>query len=378
MLGGSFSSLPGGITMVTWPSATLQSQLGWGSYFSAPATSYLWRSLLLQSGLAVPLLFLLVLLIAARQMERSWQDQPPSLRREGWIKTFCVPLAKTRFARKMRRTLEWNPVAWLQQYSWKARLSKWGLCFGFVLLECAATYSGDAKDILNVQSLMLLILAAAFTFVGVSSFLTEKKSGSLELLLVTPVSPGQIIFGRVWGLWKQFLPAGMTLLLVALAAQYLDSMSNGGFGSVRGGSLWEYQNIGITVWSLLVSPFNWGYSGEFGIFGNRLNGYLMNPVSFDPIFRIIVIACGFFTLPVFATCFALRFKNLIVAAALTWAALLLCPFSAFCALSCLHALFHVPPFLASLFLAVFAANFASALLACSFVHRSLSRRIYSF
>ena len=44
---------------------------------------------------------------------------------------------------------------------------------------------------------------------------------------------------------------------------------------------------------------------------------------------MFVTALGFFTLPVFATYFALRVKNLIVAAALTWLALFLCPFFAF-------------------------------------------------
>jgi ABC-type Na+ efflux pump permease subunit len=323
--------------------------------------------------LAAPLLFLLVHLVAARQMERSWQDQPPSLRRESWIKTFCVPLAKASFARKMRRTLEWNPVAWLQQYSWKARLSKWGLCLVFVVLECAATSTGNADDILNVQSLILLILTSAYTFVGVNSFLAEKKSGALELLLVTPVSPGQIIYGRVWGLWKQFLPAGMTLLLVSVVAQYLISQyPSWGLG--------RYQDSGITFWNLLTSPLNWGYWStvpalRFSPYYFESNTFLLSHTSS---FRIFVTACGFFTLPVFATCFALRFKNLILAAALTWVALLLCPFSAFCALSFLRTFFYFQPEPASLYVAVFAANFASALLACSYVRRSLSRRIYSF
>jgi len=164
-----------------------------------------WPSLLLESWLAVPLLCWLVLRFAARQMEFCWQDQPPSLRREGWIKSYCVPLARRRFKRRMRRTLEWNPVAWLQQYSWKARASKWGLCLGFVLLEDAAV-TGTPSDILNTQYLLLAILGAAMTFAGVNSFLTEKKSGALELLLVTPVLPNQIIFGRVWGPFKAVLP----------------------------------------------------------------------------------------------------------------------------------------------------------------------------
>jgi hypothetical protein len=44
----------------------------------------------------------------------------------------------------MRATLEWNPIAWLQQYSWQARVSKWGLCLAIVVIECACT-TGNAS-----------------------------------------------------------------------------------------------------------------------------------------------------------------------------------------------------------------------------------------
>jgi ABC-type Na+ efflux pump permease subunit len=44
--------------------------------------------------------------------------------------------------------------------------------------------------------------------------LQEKKSGALELILVSPLTVDQIVFGRVWGLWKLFLPA----LLVAVGS----------------------------------------------------------------------------------------------------------------------------------------------------------------
>ena len=141
----------------------VSSQAGWAFYFSAPATRNVWRALLLECWLAVPLFFFLALRIAARLMAGSWQEKGPSPRRESWIKTYCVPLARRRFARQMRRTLEWNPIAWLQQYSWKARVSKWGLCLLFVLLECAET-TGSPSEILQGQSLLLLILAATFTF----------------------------------------------------------------------------------------------------------------------------------------------------------------------------------------------------------------------
>jgi ABC-type Na+ efflux pump permease subunit len=381
---GSYMSVNGPNGLIRIPyipgRSSVQSPSGWSRYFAAPASRIAWRSLLLESLLAVPLLFLLVLRFAARRMASSWQDQPPSLRHESWIRTFCVPLARRRFARKMQRTLDWNPIAWLQQYSWKARTSKWGLCLGLVLIECEAL-TGNPAEILEAQSVLALILAAAFTFVSVSSFLTEKKSGALELLLVTPVTPNQIIFGRVWGLWKQFLPAGLALLLVSLAAQYLVYVMYGSKGSalsVWTQYAWGYQqNRGIT-WSLLTSPLSFGNSRTFpvsnGAFVYDNVFYLID----NPVFQIFVTAIGFLTLPVFATYLALRVKNLIVAAALTWVTLLLCPFSAFSVIAFLREFFHAQVTLASLYLGVSLAILAFALLACFLLRHSLSRRIYSF
>jgi len=332
---------------------------GWSRFFSAPATRAAWLSLLLESWLATPLLFYFVLKFAARHLAREWQDKPPSLRREGWIKTFCVPLAKRRFARRMRATLEWNPIAWLQQYSWKARLSKWGLCLGLVVLECALT-NGSAEDMLDAQSVIVLILAAVYTFVGVNSFLTEKKSGALELLLVSPVTPHQIIWGRVWGLWKQFLPAGLTLLCLSIYADYLGRMSN--FAS------WQRADNGGDIWRLLT----WMLPNQRGPM-SFYEHYLVGNTGL----KIFIAAIGFLTLPIFATYFAMRVKNLIVAAALTWAALLLCPTFAFQA----HALFvdsMAGENVELLYAEVLWSNFVFAMLACFLLSHSLSRRIYSF
>ncbi|MGA3180067.1 MAG: hypothetical protein ABSF38_06985 [Verrucomicrobiota bacterium] len=301
-------------------------------------------------------------------MAGSWQEKGPSPRRESWIKTYCVPLARRRFARQMRRTLEWNPIAWLQQYSWKARVSKWGLCLLFVLLECAET-TGSPSEILQGQSLLLLILAATFTFVGVNGFLTEKKNGALELLLVTPLSPNQIIFGRVWGLWQQFLPAGLTLLFFWLGAEHL----------VLNTWTWRYppfKDPGM-LWNFLTSPVSWGLGVAYSFRGSFYSYHSFDPMA-NPGFQIFVTAIGFLTLPVFATYFALRVKNLFVAAALTWLALLLCPYFAFMALGALSIFFDRPLIPSVLYEGVFLTSLAFALLACFLLRHSLSRRIYSF
>jgi ABC-type Na+ efflux pump permease subunit len=221
----------------------------------------------------------------------------------------------------MQRTLDWNPIAWLQQYSWKSRLTKWGLCLAFVLVECVTGGSFNFDNNPSVHCAELLTLAAIYTFAGVSGFLEEKRNGALELLLVTPLPVDKLIFGRVWGLWKQFLPAALVL-----AVSYA-------------GWLWN-------------NPGDW----EF-------NTAIPGP---------IILACVFLTLPVFATYFALRVKNLFVAAVLTWVALYL-------PLAFVIAAFGVNQSNIILMLPAFPITYAAfALLACFLLRHSLSRRIYSF
>jgi ABC-type transport system involved in multi-copper enzyme maturation permease subunit len=207
---------------------------------------------------------------AGWRVERSWQDKIPSVRQQNWVRRYCTPLFARWFARGMRRTLEWNPIAWLQQYSWKSRVSKWGLCLLFVLLECYAIDGSNPYGLSQLLTILLLILAAAYTFAGVNGFFQEKKSGALELILVTPLSVNQIIFGRVWGLWKQFLPA--TLLLVGSDIAVNEMIPGAGLWVDRGRSL---------------------------------------------LIKDLEIAAIYVTLPVVATCFALIARNLFLASLIT-------------------------------------------------------------
>jgi ABC-type Na+ efflux pump permease subunit len=232
--------------------------------------------------------------------------------------------------------MDWNPLAWLQQYSWKARLFKWGLCLACVVAECIITEScashGYHGEWTAWQEMLLRGLGVAFTFVGVNGFLREKETGVLELILVTPLSANQIIFGRAWGLWEQFLPA-------ALAS---------------GGSYFAL--IVLTGFDL----GNW--------------------------FDFCLAVCGFLSMPVFTTYFALCVKNVIGAAVLTWGAL-------FCVYVIAEVLHY---FLDRYFqgympgsdtldldliwfpISIVAATFALTLPIYFRLRRNLSRRMYSF
>ncbi len=301
--------LPRGATLVSWrasrpriaPSPTLVGSSGvfpgaapgfwmrlpaggtvWITPTAAPASSLLSvPAVMLAEDFAISCILLLAALrFAGRCVERSWQDKPPSAGQQLLVRRYCTPVFKDWFASRMKRTLEWNPIAWLQQYSWRARLSKWGLCLLFVLLECYVIDGNNPHALGGVVMALLLVLAAAYTYAGVNGFLQEKKSGALELILVSPLSVQKIIFGRVWGLWKQFLPS--VLLLLA-------------------------SNIAIYT---MIPQDAFSFRGSYDIDENDF--WLIN----------LEIVAIYLTLPIFATFYALRVKNLFIASGLTWLALL--------------------------------------------------------
>jgi ABC-type Na+ efflux pump permease subunit len=309
------------------------------------ATSHPPPRMLVEDFIFAAIILLAALRFAGWSVERSWQDKIPSIRREGWVRSYCKPRFFNRwFARGMRRALERNPIAWLQQYSWKARLSKWGLCLLFVLLECSVIDGNDLDGVSQLLTYLVLIMVAAYTYAGVNGFLQEKKSGALELILVSPISVNNIIFGRVWGLWKQFLPSALVLVGSDIAYK----VAIGRFGFNDGGIGFEFWLIGLEV------------------------------------------AVIFLTLPVVATCFTLIAKNLLVASVLTVAivfgptAIMLFPGELLNALRSLYLLtwlktgFEVSLFLLALDLTVYAAHAFSALLAYRYLQRSLGRRSYAY
>jgi ABC-type transport system involved in multi-copper enzyme maturation permease subunit len=300
--------------------------ISWSSVVAmVPGLGAIWQRLCWGSPVAAGLIFFAICRFAAARLSRSWQDKAPSVRREKLRRRYCTPLFQDWSRRQAQRVLDFNPIAWLQEYSWKARLGKWLLLAAFLLVGSAAcALSQDAEDFTFVS--LLLVLSGLYLFLGVSGFLQEKRSGALEMLLVTPISPGKIILGRTWGLWKLFLPASATLAIV-----YVNSM-------------WVK--------------------------------YLENNDLIDALRGMMMLACSFLLLPILATYSALRVKGLVQAAMLTLAATLV-PISFSLGVAGLFvddATISARIFPVLLIL----SNSAFALLACGLLRHSLSRRIYSF
>jgi ABC-type transport system involved in multi-copper enzyme maturation permease subunit len=165
---------------------------------------------------------LLLIALAARNVRRTWQDAPPSALNLWLQRVLCTPvLLRNTLRRWLRWKLERNPIGWLEQRTWSARLVSWSW-----LAVLISVYSVALSDLnfyryhfQRVHNLLSFGLFISMACTAAGSFRRERDNGVLQLLLVSPLSVKQIIGGRVRGLWAQFLPAVLLLIGVWL---YLD------------------------------------------------------------------------------------------------------------------------------------------------------------
>ncbi len=152
--------------------------------------------------------------LAGRRIKSIWQEEPPSAR-QVWLETaFCTPIFAVGFLHRwMRWKLDHNPVGWLEQRTWSGRLVTWGwLAVVVSLYSVALTDSAFFHNYSGMQKAAAWFLALTIASSSAGSFQRERESGVLELLLVSPVGEDAIIFGRLRGLWGQFLPTVLLLL----------------------------------------------------------------------------------------------------------------------------------------------------------------------
>lgn len=221
---GFATNYPAGMGMRVWNAAgmllapTSSWSMIWASYPAAAhagwfaAVGALVMGSLATCGVAVGL--------AAVRVAASWRDQPLT-RRETEVRRalFAPRFWPAALRSKAARALHRNPVGWLQQRSAQARLVKWGWCA--VAMLTVVALAGETADVPAGLAWLQWLILLGLAFSAAASFRRERESGALELLLVTPLSPDQIIAGRLRGLWMQFLPAALVL---AFAVNYLGTM----------------------------------------------------------------------------------------------------------------------------------------------------------
>jgi ABC-type Na+ efflux pump permease subunit len=195
---------------------------------------WFWVSLAAQNALGW-----LCLILASLVVPRCWQDRPAGgqgLRwRERWqLWSYGATGDRTAFR---RRLLEQNPFFWLAS---RVRL-KTAFVWGFLGLLACVWLAGLAKfrrDWLSQLAYVLtglslnLILRCWFAGEASRQLAEERRNGSLELLLSTPLSVRDILKGQWLALQRQFLwPIGIALglecLFLFLGAPELGINQNG-------------------------------------------------------------------------------------------------------------------------------------------------------
>jgi hypothetical protein len=199
------------------------------------------------------MILVLVLRFAGRNLKARWQRENTDFKPPRWIRRMArTSLWRAILAWDTRKARSAHPIAWLQEYSWSARLAKWGWCILALAGELFVVMAGVAsnKD-RGAQVTLAAVVALGIALSGANSFRTERLTGAMELLLVAPLSPLKLIGGRLWGIWVHFFPAVAIIGFTWLSGATL-------FGARRAdASLLIAAYLFLPMIGLYVSMFPW-------------------------------------------------------------------------------------------------------------------------
>jgi ABC-type transport system involved in multi-copper enzyme maturation permease subunit len=173
--------------------------------------------------IAVIMATVTVMEFCSNNLKQKWEEESSNYKEPFWVRAVAASITgQVVFRQDTRAARSRNPIAWLQEYSWSARLAKWGwlalaLCVEIFEMFDWGDLSTHRREI-TVQRALATVLVLGMALAGANSFRRERLSGAMELLLVTPLSPRQIIFGRLWGIWVHFFPAILALSVIWLTA----------------------------------------------------------------------------------------------------------------------------------------------------------------
>lgn len=203
------------------PLAFLLPSVGY-TYYLAWDTPYrlqhelFWYSLALIHGLGW--VFLAVACLVA---PRTWQDRPPGAQTGWWRERWRLWSFGDAQERKSfrERLLSQNAFFWLASRSRLKPILVWGF-LGVVAAGWAWGLARNGREWLNeatyIPTALLVnsVLKIWFAFEATSRLAEDRKAGTLELLLSTPLQVTDILRGQLLALARQFLGPVLLVLLV--------------------------------------------------------------------------------------------------------------------------------------------------------------------
>ncbi|HAB17706.1 MAG TPA: hypothetical protein DCE44_14785, partial [Verrucomicrobiales bacterium] len=172
--------------------------------------------------------FVFAVWLAGRRVQKAFRlrvpDQAQIDRKRRW---FAPRFFRVIRERRRRRWLATNPARWLFSFSPTAGLGRWGwvLVIGLSWGILISLATADV-EIFELTRFLPIVLALGMAMASAASFRQEIEEGTLELLLVTPLSTHHLVWARVRQIWALFIPA--TALSVALALIRPVSQFSGG------------------------------------------------------------------------------------------------------------------------------------------------------
>ena len=138
-----------------------------------------------------------------------------------------------------------SPIAYFVCFVFTAIL---GFLFSLVLIGTSARAGGTGAFVMETIFGQMAIILLFFTPVlTMKLFAEERKTGTIELLLTSPITDGQVVLGKFFASWMLVLiMLGLTLLFPFLTQRF------------------GYLDIG-----LLLSRLSRCYSNRFFVFGVR-------------------------------------------------------------------------------------------------------------
>jgi len=258
--GGWFVVAAGKMTVVhpgfLWPSVGF-------SYYSALDQVYrvakepFWYSMGIVHSLGWALLGMASLI-----SPHTWQDRPAGAPRQRWSerwKLWSYGNAAER-AGFRRRLLESNPFFWLAA---RARI-KPTLVWGFLALIACGWVWGLAKgrrawlaqEMYMTTALFLnFTLRCWFAAEATRQLAEDRKSGTLELLLSTPLSVPEILHGQMLALARQFL--GPVLVVLAVECLFMIANISESFGGEQSFLAWALYLAGMCMFVLDLAALYW-------------------------------------------------------------------------------------------------------------------------
>ena len=154
--------------------------------------------------------------IVALRTKRALQEEPPRPGVQKLQRRLNAPVLFPMWIRnRQRQRLDANPLMWLQHRTVAAALTRWGWLSAVIAIWMGGL-TGLEFSVGSSAGPIFLLLGMTFSAAG--GFRAERENGTLELLLVTPLTPRQILQSRCRSHLREFLPpVVLQLFLVAYA-----------------------------------------------------------------------------------------------------------------------------------------------------------------